>query len=727
MTASKTSHVLCALISIGAGAAFAAAEPTPAAAGRRKITETDLLKFVWVADPQISPDGERVAFVRVTVDEKRDSYANSIWIVPADASEPARPFTSGSSNDSGPRWSPNGRSIAFVRSTLKDGKPQPGQIWMIPTSGGEARPITDLPRGAGSAVWSPDGTKLAFITETTGEDIEKAKTAKERPGDEPAKESDVRVIVEAVYRFNGAGYLDTKRKDHIWVVDVPLPGAPLAEPKPVTSGSFDERSPAWSADGKRIFFASERVKEPYYHRGGADVWAVALAGGEPTLVASIDGDIGSYAVGPEGSRLAFQGSLENQAVRSYDQTDLFVTDVSGGAAPRNLTKEFDNEVGDGIIGDQRPPRGANPAEPAWTGDGKSVVILTAEKGRSNLTRVDLASGKREAITSGDHDVISFTTTPDGRHLAFVMATPTALGELHVIDTTGSSRNSPRRLTDFNAALFSQLQLTPPEEITWKSFDGQTIHSLVQKPPDYTPGKAYPTILNIHGGPHAAYGYTFFHEMQWMAAKGYVVLYPNPRGSTTYGQDFANVIQYAYPGDDYKDLMAGVDELVKQGLADEKRLGVTGGSGGGVLTNHTVVQTNRFAAAVSQRSISDWSAWWYTADFTMFQPRWFRGAPFEKPQEFASRSAITFADRIRTPIMFIEGETDLRTPPTAGGEQLFRALKYLKRPTVMVQFPGETHELSRSGQPSHRLERLRHIMAWFDKYLIGVQTKAYEIR
>jgi dipeptidyl aminopeptidase/acylaminoacyl peptidase len=249
---------------------------------------------------------------------------------------------------------------------------------------------------------------------------------------------------------------------------------------------------------------------------------------------------------------------------------------------------------------------------------------------------------------------------------------------------------------------------------------------VQRPPDFTPGKKYPLILDIHGGPHSAYGYTFDHEFQWMAAKGYVVLYPNPRGSTSYGQEFGNIIQYAYPGDDFKDLMAGVDELIARGWADPDKLGVTGGSGGGVLTNWTIGHTTRFKAAVSQRSIADWRDFWYTADFTLFTTFWFRGAPWEQEADFKARSPITYVDKITTPLMLIEGESDFRTPPGAGGEQMFRALKYLKKTVVMVRFPGETHELSRSGKPVHRVERLQHIVAWFDKYLEGQDIHTYDI-
>jgi dipeptidyl aminopeptidase/acylaminoacyl peptidase len=249
---------------------------------------------------------------------------------------------------------------------------------------------------------------------------------------------------------------------------------------------------------------------------------------------------------------------------------------------------------------------------------------------------------------------------------------------------------------------------------------------VQKPPDFDPKKKYPLILNIHGGPHAAYGYVFDHEFQWMAAKGYVVVYPNPRGSTSYGQEFGNIIQHNYPGDDYQDLMFAVDEVIKRGYIDEKKLGVTGGSGGGVLTDWTVTKTDRFAAAVSQRDISNWSAWWYSADFAQFQPSWFKGSPFEDTEGFRNRSAITFVDKIKTPMMFILGEADYRTPPGAGGEELFRALKYRKIPTVMVRFPNEGHELSRSGQPWHRIERLQHIVGWFDKWMMGVAKPEYEV-
>jgi dipeptidyl aminopeptidase/acylaminoacyl peptidase len=297
-----------------------------------------------------------------------------------------------------------------------------------------------------------------------------------------------------------------------------------------------------------------------------------------------------------------------------------------------------------------------------------------------------------------------------------------IGDLFSV--AGDGKQTP--ITGFNQKLWSQLNLTSPEEMNYTSFDGKPIQGWIQKPPDFDPQKKYPLILNIHGGPHSAYGWVFDDEFQWMAAKGYVVLYVNPRGSTSYGQEFGNIIQYHYPGDDYRDLMAGVDEVLKRGYVDDKKLGVTGGSGGGVLTDWTITHTTRFAAAVSQRDISNWASWWYTADFVLFQPSWFKAPPFEDPEDYKNRSAITFVKNIHTPVLFVLGESDFRTPQDSGGEQLFRALKYLKRPTAMVVFPRETHELSRSGEPWHRIERLQFIVGWFDKWMMGAPHPEFDV-
>jgi dipeptidyl aminopeptidase/acylaminoacyl peptidase len=355
----------------------------------------------------------------------------------------------------------------------------------------------------------------------------------------------------------------------------------------------------------------------------------------------------------------------------------------------------------------------------WSPDGRSLVVRYVSEGRTNLGRFDAATGAETDVIAGRQAILSYRTA--GRGFVYVSSTPTLLGELFANDGTGT-----RQLTHLNDALFGGLNITAPEEIDYRSFDGRRIQAWLQKPPGFDPAKRYPLILDIHGGPHAAYGEIFTHEFQWLAAKGYLVLYPNPRGSTGYGQAFGNIIQYHYPGDDYKDLMAGVDEVIRRGYVDTAKLGVTGGSGGGLLTNWVVGHTTRFAAAVSQRDIANWADWWYSADSSLFHENWFRAPPFEDPADYRARSPITYINQVKTPLMQILGERDTRTPPTAGGEQMFRALKYRRIPTVMVRFPGETHELSRSGQPRHRVERLEHIAGWFDHWLLGVPKPEYEV-
>jgi dipeptidyl aminopeptidase/acylaminoacyl peptidase len=409
--------------------------------------------------------------------------------------------------------------------------------------------------------------------------------------------------------------------------------------------------------------------------------------------------------------------------QSYTQPDLWVVDLAAEAKPKNLTANYDFDVCSGVGGDQGTPRAGGGDRVVWTPDGQGLIASTAREGRANLIQVDIASGKITEVTKGNQAVERFRPNNDVSGFVVLISTPTNIGDLFWVDR--ASAGAPRRLTHINDKLFSQLNLTEPEEVWYTSFDGKKIHGWIQKPPDFDAAKKYPLILNIHGGPHAAYGFVFDHEMQWMAARGYVVLYPNPRGSTSYGQQFGNIIQYHYPGDDFKDLMIGVDEVVKRGYIDPKKLGVTGGSGGGLLTNWIVGHTDRFAAAVAQRDIASWSDWWYSADFTLFQPSWFKAPPFLDPEDYKQRSPITYIQNVKTPLMLVLGEADYRTPPGAGGEEMFRALKFLKRPVIMVRFPGESHELSRSGQPWHRVERLEHIVGWFDKYLQGMPKPEYD--
>ena len=731
-------------------AAQTSSPQTPAA--KRAITEKDLFNFVWIGDPQVSPDGSRAVFSRVVTDEKRTGYETSIWMVATSGNEAPVRLTNGK-HDTRARWSPDGTRIAFVRGGEKEdsGKPRPSQIAILSLTGGEARIITDLPKDATGPVWSPVSKRIVFLSSTTPKDIEKEQRkkndAKGGSGDRAAnakestatsrseaskadsdgdRESDIHIITRAVYRDNDEGYLDFKRHEHIWAVDVPTTSDEPAKPLQLTSGDYDEGGILWTNDGSRIYFLTSHIDEPYYGTGSTDIYSVASTGGTPEKLATVPMDIYSFTLSPDGRRVAFHGSV-TQPVRSYSQPDLWVMDLTPNAQPRNLTADYDFDMGSSVFGDNAAPRGSGRPTLHWSPDGRWIFDIVEKQGRTPLVRVDAQTGAVTEITHGDQAVLDFSITPDARTTVALVSTPVMIGDLFNVSMDESKAVVQTRITDANKTLWSQLNLTAPEEINYKSFDGLLIQGWIQKPPDFDSKKKYPLILNIHGGPHAAYGWVFDHEFQWMAAKGYVVLYINPRGSTSYGQDFGNIIQYHYPGDDYRDLMVGVDEVLKRGYVDPKKLGVTGGSGGGVLTDWTVTQTDRFAAAVSQRDISNWASWWYTADFTLFQPRWFKAPPFQDPSDYANRSAITFVEKIHTPMMFILGQSDYRTPQDSGGEQLFRALKYLKRPTAMVVFPRETHELSRSGEPWHRIERLDNIVGWFDKWLMGVPHPEYDVR
>ena len=690
-----------------------------ASAQKRSITEKDLFDLAWVGDPQVSPDGATVAFVKVTVNAAKTNYDTSIWSVSTSGTDEPRRMTSGT-RDTTPRWSPDGKLLAFVRSGETSGPASFPQIYLLPMAGGEAFQLTNAVRGAGGPVWSPDGKWIAFGSGGNPDDIAK----QGKPAVPGERETDVRVINRAVYRADGGGYLDPTRPNHLWVIAAPANPGDKPTPKQLTSGQFNEGNFTWAKDSSKVYYATNRNPEPYYDEvPQTEIFSVSPSAGSPAFLTKIAMGVGAMTLSPDGSRVSFVASASRRPVKSYTQPDLWVMELAAKARPKNLTTAFDFDIGGGLTGDQAAPRAGGGNPPIWAQDGRSIVVGFTKEGRQNLATVDAASGQLSELTKGDHAVMSYRATNDRHKLVYLRSTPTRVGELFVSDRDGSNA---RQLTKLNDALFAKLNLTEPDDVWYTSFDGKKIQTWVQKPPDFDPNKKYPVILNIHGGPHAAYGYVFDHEFQWMAAKGYIVIYPNPRGSTSYGQDFGNVIQHNYPGDDHKDLMAAVDEVIKRGYVDEKKLGITGGSGGGVLTNWAVTQTTRFSAAVSQRDISDWANWWYTADFAQFQPAWFKGAPFEDVEGFRQRSAITHVAKIQTPMMFILGEADYRTPPTAGGEELFRALKYRRVPTVMVRFPNEGHDLSRSGQPWHRIERLQHIVGWFDKWLMGTPKPEYEV-
>jgi len=687
-----------------------AAPPRPVTSkSARVVREDDLLRIVWLADPQISPDGSRVAFTRVTVDPETEGYRTSLWMVETAPGAVARPLTFGA-GDSQPRWSPDGQRIAFVRSSVPK---QPGQLHVLPMSGGEAARVCELAKGVSEPSWSPDGRRITFLS-TTNPALDDPK--KTKPKHEPG-----RVVTRPVFRENDEGFKEFDHMPQVWVVDVEQ-----GTPRALTQGPFAVQTPRWSRDGKWILFVSDRRPEPWFGVEESVLYAVAPGldtptdGAQLTTVVDYKGLIGTWTEHADG-RIAFIG-YRSPEPRTYWLPRLF---LSEGAWPRTTVRDLsegcDDEIGGGIMSDQHPPRGGGQTPLAFRADGGAVLATVARHGASALGRFDVAGGAPRALTPGARDLTAGTASADGGTWAVTIGSPTRPGDLHLVD---AASGETRLLHAPNEALFAELALGGVEEFWFDSFDSRKVQGWIVTPPDFDPSKRYPLVLQIHGGPHAAYGVGFFHEFHVLAGAGYVVVYTNPRGSTTYGQEFADCIQYRFPGDDARDLMAAVDAVLARGFVDPQRLGVTGGSGGGLLTNWIVTQTDRFAAAVTQRCVADWASFYYSCDFTMFTPFWFRKPPFEDPQEYLDRSPVALAEKITTPLMVIHSEEDWRTP-IGQGEAMFRALKQQRKPVVMVRFPGESHELSRSGMPTRRVENQRHIRAWFDRWLLGVPKPEYE--
>ena len=717
-------------------------------AQKRNITEKDIFSFTWIGDTQLSPDGGRAVFVQTTVNAKRDGYDTALYLLDtAQPMTPPRRLTNGP-HDAQPRWSPDGTQIAFTRAVEKDGKPQPPQLYLLSLAGGEPVQVSAMEKGVGSPQWAPNGTCIAVLSETPIVPEPKADKDKKDEVKTEEHKSDVRIITKAVYRSNGTGYIDTKDAAQLYLFYTAKVGSKPVTPWQVTAGRFSVSEFAWHPSLNNIYYTSEHVDEPYYDLPHNEIYVLdpPADGGTKddksppllsALVAKLTFAASGLAISPDGKQIAFHGDEQPLAKpRSHQQADMFVMAIDPTQpAPttpsvHNLTANYDYEVGGGVGGDNTAPRGGGRGGVVWTADSKSLIDVVGKQGSALLVSIDATTGTVKELTAEKQAVVGFAVKPDATKMLALISTPVSIGDLFSVTADGSKQQT--QLTDVNKALFSQLNLTMPEDMQVtptanpKDIAGSKIESFVQLPPDFDKTKKYPLILNIHGGPHSAYGWVFDHEMQWMAAKGYVVVYPNPRGSTTYGQQFANVIQHNYPGDDFHDLMDCVDAVVKLGYVDPAKMGVTGGSGGGLLTDWTVTQTTRFKAAVAQRDIADWSNWWYTADFTLFQPTWFEGAPFDKVEEFKKYSPITYIKNVQTPMLFILGDADYRTPPTGGGEDFFRALKYRRIDTVMVRFPGESHELSRSGQPWHRVERLENIVNWFDKYLMGTPEPQFDI-
>ncbi len=673
------------------GTTTASAPKRPTRTGR-PMTAEDLLRLHLVGEPALSPDGTMVAVAVTTLDGEADAYRSAIWLVPVagptDPSEPVQ-LTAGAKRDTTPRWSPDGTRLAF----LSDRDAEAAQLWLIPIRGGEARRLTDLDNAVSDPVWAPDGRRLAFVAKLTPPD--------------PNPGSDVKVITDARYKYDGEGFLDGKRR-HLWVIDA---DRPEAAPERITDGDFEHLSPAWSPTGRELAFAANRNPEWQLERS-RDIWAIVLGGDQPRRLTSGDGRFDLPAWSPDGRHLAVIGHRKLDLEAPNDE--VWIVPAAGGE-PRSITATFDRGVGDQAIADI----GQCPSQrPTWSGDGRAVAFLAGDEGTTHVFTATVPDGKVMRLTDATvpRRVAAFDRSRDGATLVFAVSDPVTPFEIRV--GSGGGDSSERPLTTFNADLLAEVAVSTPEPFWVDTVDGRRVHAWMMRPPGAVPDRAYPAILEIHGGPHAMYGASFFHEFQLLAARGYVVVYANPRGSTGYGEAFAQALRAAWGENDTPDLLAVLDQALARGGLDPQRLGVTGGSYGGFMTNWLLGHTDRFRTAVTQRSICDLTSLYGTDDIALVSLDTEFGGPPWRPEtrdRYRELSPITYVERITAPLLILHSEEDYRCP-IGQAEQLFVALKRLRREVVLVRFPHESHGLSRSGKPQHRLERLRRLVDWFDGHL-----------
>ena len=650
----------------------------------QRLHSIDVFQLEYTDDVQISPDGSRIVYVRVSHDIMTDRARRNLWMVNADGTN-NRPLRSEAKNFMSPRWSPDGTRLAYVSAA--EGSPQLYVRWI---DTGQTALLTNLVQAPNAIAWSADGKSIAF-TQLVPEKKPPLATPPEKP--EGAQWAPpVKVIDSVVYRADGEGYLEAGYQ-HVFVVS-----AEGGTPRQLTDGEFNDDGPlSFTPDNKRIVFSANRGADWERDPQESEVFTVDVATGKLTQLTKRDGPDSSPVVSPDGRKIAYLGF--DDRLQGYQVTHLYVMD-SDGANSRELTADLDRDV----------------ADPRWSADSRSVYFSYDERGVRKLGITSL-NGKLRMLADGlggidlgrPYTSGSFSVARNGR-AAFAHNTTARPADVATVAGGGS----PRVLTALNDDLLGNKVLGTVKEITWKSSkDQRDIQGWVITPPDFDASKKYPLILEIHGGPFAAYGPNYTTEMQLFAAAGYIVLYSNPRGSTSYGEEFGNLIHHAYPGDDYDDLMSGVDAVIAQGHVDTNNLFVTGGSGGGVLTAWIVGKTDRFRAAVVAKPVINWSSFVLTSDANNFFYRyWFGAQPWEQPEQYWKRSPLSLVGNVKTPTMLLTGESDYRTP-IGESEQFYQALKLRKVDTVMVRIPEASHGMT--SRPSNLIAKVDNILAWFEKY------------
>ena len=670
-----------------------AAPPLAAQSGR--LTEMDVFELEYVSDPRVSPDGDRVVYVRQFADVMTDMNYSNLWLVRADGSG-HRPLTTGKFTDNSPRWSPDGSRIAYMSN--RDGMPQ---IYMHWVESGQTAAITNLTDPATSLSWSPDGSRLAFYKLVPEAPLTIGELPAPPAGAEwaaPAKYTD-----KLVFRFDGIGDMPS---GYWHLFTVPAEGG---TPRQLTSGEKSYTAgffaapgggPAWTPSSDAILLSANLRDDWELDWQDSEVYEVSVDDGSVRTLTDRRGPDASPTPSPDGSRIAYLGY--DDRYQGYQLTRLYVMDRDGSGS-RVVSTSLDRSV----------------YQITWAPGGEGIYGLYDDEGNTKLALFQLDGSHRVLAENGGSGFmayggfgVSYTVSADGT-FAYTVSLPDRPGDVAV----GAAGSAPTLVTGVNDDLFAGKTLGAVEEIWWESSkDGRPVQGWIMKPPDFDPDRKYPLVLEIHGGPFANYGDRFDVEKQLLASNGFVVLYANPRGSTSYGEEFGNLIHHAYPGDDFHDLDSGVDAVIDQGYIDEDNLFVTGGSGGGVLTAWMIGNTDRFKAAVSFYPVINWYSFSLTADMSPVAVKyWFPGLPWDNVEHYEERSLLSVVKNVKTPTLIMTGEEDWRTPMSES-EQYYKALKLLGVDAVLVRVPGEAHGIW--GRPSHGMAKVTTVKGWFDKYSTG---------
>lgn len=677
-------------------------------ARKRPVRLEDLFAVRAVGHVAMSPDGRQVAFEckRFDLAENRN-FCN---ILLADVQRgTVRPLTSGKQNDTLPQWSRDGKRLAFLSDREK-----PTGLYILPMSGGEPQRLTDRDGAVSDFAWSPDGRRLAYTSQALSE---REKLERDGKHEEVKKRPQFKHITRLHHKLDGVGFWNGNYT-HVYVVS-----SNGGRPKQLTRGDFDDAEPRFSPDGRWVSFLSNRLPNRDTNLEHADIYLVRPTGGPVRQITTTPGARAGQSWSPDGRSIAYIGNPAKAGEHWKHLMRVWVVDLSGGR-PREITRDVDNMCSNWSLGDVSTS-GFAFQPPIWSADGSRLYFLVSERGAGRLYSRALERRDTRLEYGGNENVLFAQRTGRDGPIAVALTSAVEPGEVAAIDVSATSRSSTARLlmkTQINRPLTDRVAVAEPERIVVKSGAAQ-VEAWVLKPPDFNPRRKYPAILQIHGGPHAQYGYMFYHELQWMAARGYVVAYGNPRGSAGYGLKFMNCIHADWGNLDYQDVMRVADWLFSRPYVDRRRVGVTGGSYGGYMTNWIVTHTHRFTAAVTQRCVSCLESLFGTSDFGYDLGIEFGGFPWEERKNYLRQSPLTFVKNVRTPLLIEHEESDLRCS-IEQAEQFFTALKTLGRTVEFVRFEGESHGLCRTGRPQNRAERLRRIMGWFEKHMpSGAQRRA----